>query len=145
MTHVLRYIKKIKQTPFFFILGRPRSGTTLLMTLLDASPATIIPVECPVIKNLYPKYGKKKFWTEKDLLEFYTDLTSQTFYNHYKFTDLNYDFDSIREDLLFLPGKNTFGELIKVVYSNYKSVFPKEEIRSIGDKNPDSSNLYTLT
>jgi hypothetical protein len=141
MLHNLKDINRFKEVPFFFIVGRPRSGTTLLMAMLEANPATIIPVECPIIKNLYPKYGKRQLWSKKDLSNFYTDLTEQTFYSHYKFTDLSFDFDSIQKDLLLLEGKCTFGEIIKLVYLNYNSLFPKEEIRVIGDKNPDSSNF----
>jgi hypothetical protein len=39
--------EKINNTPFFFIIGRSRSGTTLLMTMYDAHPNVIIPFESP--------------------------------------------------------------------------------------------------
>lgn len=136
--------QKIENTDscgFFFILGRPRSGTTLLMSMLDANPHTLIPVECPVIKNLYPVYGKKTSWSKADLEKFYTDLLQQSFYDRYKFTDLNFDFEGIRQSLLMMEGSYSYGDLIRVVYTHYTSVFPKSEIKLLGDKNPDSSNF----
>ncbi len=36
---------------FFFILGRARSGTTLLRTMLDDHPNVIITLESPIILN----------------------------------------------------------------------------------------------
>lgn len=47
----------IADTPFIFIVGRPRSGTTLLRTLYDAHPNVNIPPECQFVVNLYGKYG----------------------------------------------------------------------------------------
>ena len=65
---------ELSQIPFFFIVGRPRSGTTLLRTLFDAHPNVTIPPECQFIVNLYPKYGKTSNWTESLLLSFHEDL-----------------------------------------------------------------------
>ena len=36
-------IEKVRNVPMFFILGRPRTGSTLLRTLFDAHPGVIIP------------------------------------------------------------------------------------------------------
>ena len=57
----------------FFIVGSPRSGTTLLRTMLDSHPAIWIPPEAPFIVHRYSKYQnlselgnkedyKKLFW-----------------------------------------------------------------------------------
>ncbi len=42
---------KVKSLPFFFIIGRPRSGTTLLRTLFDVHPNVIIPLERPAFRQ----------------------------------------------------------------------------------------------
>ena len=40
-------INKIKELPIFFIVGSPRSGTTMLRTIFDAHPNVSIPLENP--------------------------------------------------------------------------------------------------
>lgn len=46
---------KLDEIPFFFIIGRPRSGTTMLSTILDANRHTAMPIESEVIIHLYFK------------------------------------------------------------------------------------------
>jgi hypothetical protein len=48
--------------PFFFILGRPRSGTTLIRTLFDAHPNVKIPPEFPFIPLLARRFRNVKEW-----------------------------------------------------------------------------------
>ena len=47
----------------FFILGNPRSGTTLLRLMLDAHPKMTVPPECGFIVWFYDKY---KSWSDSD-------------------------------------------------------------------------------
>ena len=115
----------------FFILGRPRSGTTLLRTLFDAHPNVATPIECAFIMNMSQKYEKIKNWTREDLLEFHSDVQK-----HIKFDTWNIDLEKMKNDLLLCEGENTFQTVCKVVYYDYISLFPKEEIKWIGDKNP---------
>jgi hypothetical protein len=122
--------------PFFFILGRPRSGTTLLMTILDANPHIIIPPEIPFIPLLYPRYHHCKNWDSPTLNDFYNDLCNLTFGIFYKFTDLPFNKELLKKEILSASADSTFSELIKIIYSNYNSVFPKKEIQLLGDKNP---------
>ena len=58
----------ISQIPFFFIIGRPRTGTTLLRSLFDAHPNVQIPWECQFVLNLYPKYGTLELWNSGTIL-----------------------------------------------------------------------------
>ena len=67
-------IKNIESLPLFFIIGRPRSGTTLLKTLFDAHPNVNIPIECPVFMALHNRYGETKYWSKNTLSLFYNDL-----------------------------------------------------------------------
>lgn len=117
--------------PFFFILGRPRSGTTLLASLFDAHPNVVLPSECPLIINIYRKYYKLTRWDKQVLLSFYADIVEQR-----KFESWRADLDKFKNDILACEGEATFEDLIKVVYLNFKSFFPKEEILLFGDKNP---------
>lgn len=131
---------RIRTTPLFFIIGRPRSGTTLLRTLFDAHPNAMAGLECPYVFPLYEKYGDVKVWTKKSLESFYSDLMDQSFWHFYKFRDLNIDFERLKQDVLRCVGETSFADLIKLVYPHYISDFPKKEILAFGDKNPD----YTL-
>ena len=65
----------------FFIIGRPRSGTTLLRILFEAHPHVIIPPESPFIISLYKKYGKVTSWDEKLIKEFCDDLFRQRYFD----------------------------------------------------------------
>ncbi len=55
-------IEKVRDIPMFFILGRPRTGSTLLRTLFDAHPNVIIPQEWPMLLLLHFQFGKVKCW-----------------------------------------------------------------------------------
>ncbi len=120
-----------KEIPFFFIIGRPRSGTTLLRLLIEAHPNVVIPPESPVILSLYKKYDQKKVWQKEDMLELLEDLYSQQYFEAWLIQK-----EELRERLLKLTGNKTFFEIIREVYLAYPSMFPKDDIRLIGDKNP---------
>ena len=125
------------QIPFFFIIGRPRTGTTLLRSLFDAHPNVQIPWECQFILNLYPKYGKLEHWNTGTLEQFYADLLQQ-----WQFSAWNTDQDKLKADLLACEGENTYAFVCQVVYLNHISFYPKGDIRLIGDKN-HGYTIYT--
>lgn len=141
------------QIPFFFILGRPRTGTTLLQSLFDAHPSIRMPWECQFVLNLYPKYGTLEHWNTETLEHFYQDLLQQ-----WQFNAWNTDHEKLKADLMVCEGKNSYRAVCQVVYENYISFHPKKEIRLIGDKNhgytiytgrlkklfPDAKFLYIL-
>jgi len=128
--------KESSHRPFFFIIGRPRSGTSLLMAMLDANPHIIIPPEIPIIPLLGQKYQKVREWNTLLLEEFYKDLIQLHFEDFYNFNDLSFDQHKIKEEIISQEKNTTFADLIKIVYSNYLSAFPKKEIKLLGDKNP---------
>lgn len=123
-------IKELDNIKVFFIIGRPRSGTTLLRTLFDAHSNVSIPYEGRIIMDLYFKYGKIKKWNEIQLLNFYNDAISINKVKDWEFND------DLKEQILLLGDDASFERLIKLVYINFKSLFPKEKILIIGDKNP---------
>jgi len=124
-------MEKIEALPIFFIIGRPRTGSTLIRTLFDAHPNVIIPPECPIVMNLFPKYGQIKNWNKKKLLDFYKDVQKQR-----KFPSWQIDLDKLKNDILGCEGKTTFQHLIRILYINNNSLFDKEAIIALGDKNP---------
>jgi len=122
--------KELDKIKVFFILGRPRSGTTLLRTLFDAHSNVSIPYEGRIIMDLYFKYGKIKKWDKNKLLNFYDDITSINKVDAWEFND------DLKEQIISLGKEASFTRLIKLVYLNFKSLFKKEDIIIIGDKNP---------
>ena len=122
--------------PMFFIIGRPRSGTTLLRLLFEAHPNVIIPPESPIILNLYKKYDKISHWDEKIILSLYHDVINQQYFDTWLI-----DKEKFKEEILSWQGETTFYELIKKIYLSYPSLYEKGKIEWIGDKNPGYS-LY---
>ncbi len=131
-------LDKIKKLPLFFILGRPRSGTTLLRTVLDTHPNVLIPLENSGLIHLYFKYRKVKQWNAKKLDHFFSDFKNLKFIDSW---NINWKlvkeiFENLADDQLSFP------EIIRVYYYHYQSEFIKEEIKCLGDKSPLNS-LYS--
>ena len=127
----------LSDIPFFFILGRPRTGTTLLRALFDAHPNVQIPWECQFMLNLQPRYGKITNWTEGILETFYADLLTQ-----WQFSSWNIDHVKLKRELRECQGISTYSRICTVVYLNYISFYSKKEVRLIGDKN-HGYTIYT--
>lgn len=128
--------------PMFFIMGRPRSGTTLLSTLFDAHPNVKIPPEFPILLPLYQRFRKIKYWDRSAILSFVEFIFQHNVFIHRTLENLKIDREAFTRDLLTLEGKGNIRDfLIRVNYNGY-SLFPKEEILLVGDKNPVYS-IYT--
>lgn len=126
-------IDEIEKIPFFFIVARGRSGTTMLQNILDANENTIIPFESRLIIHLKQKYFKVKKWDDNILKSFITDLYLDKKFGKYWNINRKY----LTTILLSIPHqKITFQLLCKIIYLNYPSPFKKEKILLIGDKNP---------
>lgn len=124
-------LKDKPKVQFFYIIGRARSGTTMLRSLFDAHPNVIIPTESPVIIRLFNKYGKIKSWDQQTITDLFNDLVKFQYFNYW-----NVDEQKLLEDLLKLNSNSSFDEIIKCIYLHYSSVFEKKEILAIGDKYP---------
>ena len=135
--------ENIDNIPFFFIVGRPRSGTTLLRTLFDAHPNVAIPLECKFALDLYPRYGKIRVWSQKDIDAFYHDLKEQLLFDTWTI-----DLGSLKAALDDSVGENDYAHICRLVYLHYTSFFEKDDIFLIGDKNPGytiySGQLLTI-
>jgi len=134
-------IEKVRDIPMFFILGRPRTGSTLLRTLFDAHPGVIIPQEWPMLLLLHFQFGKVTFWDKPQLEAFYQALFQPLRIPFWSIRNWpGIDLDLLHGNLLKFEGEQTLETLIKVVYLHYNSFFEKKEILLIGDKNPAISN-----
>ncbi|HLO89755.1 MAG TPA: sulfotransferase [Lentimicrobium sp.] len=125
----------MQNPPFFFIIGRPRSGTTLLRLLFESHPHLLIPPESPFIIIHYKKYGKITNWNEEVIRAFIDDLYKTRYFDKWLI-----DKELLTQKLLSRQGNTSFQEMVLEVYKAYKSVYKKKEILMIGDKNP----MYSL-
>jgi protein-tyrosine sulfotransferase len=124
-------LDKIKNTQMMFILGKGRSGTSLLQNLLDSHPQIIGPPESRFLVLLYPRFAHIKVWKEKDILNFvkalYLDPAIKVFWS--------IDKEELTRELMAVREQANYGLLCKLVY--YQMGNGKENIVYISDKNPD--------
>lgn len=119
---------KYFQTPFF-ILGNPRSGTSLFRLMLNSHPNIVVPPESGFLQWWYDKF---KDWSLKNSLnideieEYVDDILSSK-----KIEDWNLEREKIVSSIFELKPKN-YGELSTLIYLNYNS---DKSIFRIGDKN----------
>jgi hypothetical protein len=121
----------LSDVPMFFIIGRPRSGTTMLRLLFEAHPHVTIPPESPFILSLYKKYGKITDWNDSVIKEYCDDVFKQRYFEKWLITK-----DELLSHLMELTGENTYQTMVKKTCLAYQSVYEKQGIRLIGDKNP---------
>jgi hypothetical protein len=118
----------------FFIVGRGRSGTTLLRQMLDAHPNLLVAPEALFIMNLYHKYSRIVKWNHKKVDDFYDDLFLEK-----RLEDWNLDEISLKKQLHALGSNVSFPGMNKLVYANYAFVNRKLDTNLLGDKNPHYS------
>ncbi len=123
------------ETPLFFIVGRGRSGTTLLKSMLDAHPNIKVAHESQFMRILYQKYHKKTTWSKTDLESFYNDLWLDPKIHLWPINK-----EGLQKSLLAHQGTQSYAELCKVVYTHFESLYPTKDLQLIGDKNP----VYSL-
>jgi len=128
--------RAINEIPMFFIMGRPRSGTTLLSALFDAHPNVKIPPEFPIFLGLIQRFKKVKQWDEEKIREFVAHIFENNVFNHRTLENLKIDRETLTKNLLACGGEATLGDLLKSFNASAFSLFPKNEILLIGDKNP---------
>ncbi len=128
---------KIKNLPFFFIIGRPRTGTTLLQLFFDAHPNVQIPSECMHIGQLFIHYSGIKKWDNVIIDRFLQDFCKTWLFTYDKF-----NLPQIKKDLNDLAESLNFSTACKIIAKNYNTVYEKEEILIFGDKNPFYSQVF---
>lgn len=119
---------------FFFILGRPRSGTTLLRFLFDAHPEVSIPFEGTVVWDMYAFYNQIISWNEEAANTLLDRLWAIP-----KVERWGLNRDIIKTKLLSFSEKPAYPDFIQLIYENFKSEYPKNRLKIAGDKNPTYS------
>lgn len=133
-------MEDIREIPIFFILGRPRSGTTLLTTLFNAHPNVRIAPEFPILLPLYQRFRRVKDWDEKAIRSFADHLFKKYVFNNRTLDNYHLDQEAYTNDLLELQHKGTVQDFLKTINYHAFSVYDKGKTLRIGDKNP----LYSI-
>lgn len=120
---------------FFFIVGRGRSGTWLLQSILDHHPSICVAPEGEFILSLYKKYSQVKVWTEKENKSFIQHLWKINRVSKW----LKPDKQSLKEELSKLSSTADLGERYALVYREYARKMGKNKVRLWGDKMPTYS------
>lgn len=131
----------IKDIPIFFILGRPRSGTTLLSTLFNAHPNIRIAPEFPVMLFLYQRFKKVKNWDEATIRSFVDHVFYFSKFNLRRVENLKFDKEFIISELLKYKENGSIQLYLKCINYYAHSIYHKEETLWIGDKNP----IYSIS
>jgi hypothetical protein len=126
----------LSKIPMFFILGRPRSGTTLLTTLFNAHPNIRIAPEFPVMLFLYQRFKKVKQWDEATIRSFVDHVFYYSKFNIRRVENLKLDKEYIISELLKYKDAGSVQLFLKSINYYAFSVFNKKETLWIGDKNP---------
>jgi hypothetical protein len=127
----------LSKLPVFFIVGRGRSGSTLLRTMFDAHPSIIIPPESRFVQYLYYQYGTNQNWTP-ELAQLALNYTEQSFEPPLIDEAYFHKLIQLEKDNL------SFSAVCKAIYLSIHSTFNKETITCIGDKNPRYSFFIPL-
>jgi hypothetical protein len=129
----------LKDIPIFFIMGRPRSGTTLLTTLFNAHPNVRIAPEFPIMIFLYQRFRRVRNWDEPTIRSFidhafYFSKTSKV--TQRRVENLRIDKEYIISELLKFQGEGSIQLFLKSINYYAYSIYSKDKTQLIGDKNP---------
>lgn len=124
----------ISNINMLFILGRPRSGTTLLNTLLDSHSKILMPFEAYFLRSLVKLVPKKQLLTDIQKGKIIDIL-----YSNNKFPSWPVKKEVLVRNIHSIDFEVNIEMLIKIIYLHYESATPKSEVLIIGDKNPINS------
>ena len=114
-----------------FILGRGRSGTTIMRCLLDAHPLVSVPPESMFVMMLHGRYRHARRWDLPRVEAFLRDLRLETRMVRWKL-----DTGLLRGRILELGERTGYAEVCRRVYAVYAETHGKPGALILGDKNP---------
>jgi hypothetical protein len=114
----------MSRNPYVFIVGCPRSGTSLLRRILDAHPEVAIVPETHWIPELFKA---RTGLTEDGIV---TRELVAALLAHPRFAKLGFDADAL---LRLANGRRTYAEFVTALFHNYGAARGKE---LVGDKTP---------
>jgi hypothetical protein len=116
-----------------FIIGNPRSGTSLFRLMLNAHPKVISPPECGFLHWWFEKY---KDWNDLSNTSNQIDIFINDLKSSKKITNWYLDFEKLKQRIIDIKPQDyaTLGEIIYLIFAEQK------------DKNPiliaDKNNYY---
>ena len=128
-------LDELREIPIFFIVGKGRSGTTLLSTILDSHKNIASATESRFLLLICQRYKNLTVWKPEMADVFFKNLMRD-----YRVKYLWEFEDDFVDALKKLPEETKVQDLIKMVYIYRKTAFKKEKVQFIFDKNP----RYTL-
>jgi sulfotransferase family protein len=114
-------------TPFPFVVGCPRSGTTLLRAMLDSHPELAVPGESYFIVELAPRFGPR--WYRR----FNRAGCLDALLAHPRFEHWELDAATVR-DAVTAAAPRDYPALLRVLYGEYARAQGKPRY---GDKTPN--------
>ena len=115
----------------FFVVGRGRSGTTLLAHMLGGHPAIAVAPEGFFVANLEAKYGASA-WDEPRITDFCRDLLRER-----RMASWHLPLPALRARLRALGVDASYRQVCEAVYLSYaQDRLGKRTVRALGDKNP---------
>jgi LPS sulfotransferase NodH len=124
--------EKDKILPVVFIVGRGRSGSTLLTSLLNNHPQIIAPEESRFVQELYYQFKNTKEWSDVNKEKFCNAVFSC-------FESLDIDKNGLENRIFSLEKDASLAAFLQEVYLSVKQLSLKENIQLIVDKNPKYS------
>lgn len=125
----------IKKLQLFFIIGRSRSGTTLLRSLMDSHSKISIPKECTFILQLSRKYKKINIWDSYKINSFLNDLKLC-----WQYKELGIDESKLKSEIEKYAPEIDYKTICKLVLFNSNK--SENNIIYLGDKNPSYSIYF---
>ena len=113
-----------------FVVGKERSGTTLLQVMLNAHPNIVAPPESRFIVLLYNRYGSIKHWSEKNVYDFCNDLYLEWLFKQ----QWGMDKQKLCEILLSVRDSLSYPLLCKIIFLQWGG--EDKEVTMLFDKNP---------
>lgn len=124
-------ISSTRQIPIHYIVALPRTGSTLLVNILNQNPQILSTIEEPFKYNLYPKYASVSDWDNRVIEEFC--------YDFFLFSNHKLEIQSVtRENLVRMLKKHqkelNFRLAIRLAYMTFFPNKKKTSIQCIVDK-----------
>jgi hypothetical protein len=115
--------------PVPFVVGAPRSGTTMLRLMLDAHPDLAIPPETYFITKAAKRWNRpRKAFRRRDPVEVYLETVTE----HKRWPDFHLDADAFRERVRETRPED-LGDAVRAFYEMYAEKVGKPRW---GDKTP---------
>lgn len=114
--------------PPVFIIGNPRSGTTLFRLMLTCHSNICIPPECGWLIGMYAKWGSRCVYNKQEVEKFVEDIQNPSVR---KFKTWNLDVERLKKELLY---SSSYKEAASRIYRLFMKQYQSNKNRW-GDKN----------